>query len=259
MGLYNSPNIFQEKMSKLMVELDFVQAYLNNLLLITKGNFEKHLVQLEQALTWLSEASLKINTSKFSFCQTELEYLGYWITRNGIRPITKKVEAIQKLKVPTNMKLLWRFIGMIDYYQDIWPQRLHILAPLTALTSAKVKWNWTAEHQTAFDEMKQVMTRETLLAYPNFKEPFHIHMDASLTQLGACISQNGKPIAFYSCELNPAQAGTPQLKENYYPLLKFWKNSETFSLVNKSMYTLIMRTWRTRCSTLTGSCNGNST
>ena len=62
-----------------------------------------------------------------------------------------------------------------------------------------------AEHQTAFDEMKQVMTKETLLAYPNFKEPFHIHMDASLTQLGACISHNGKPIAFYSHKLNPAQ------------------------------------------------------
>ena len=49
------------------------------------------------------------------------------------------------------------------------------------------------------------MTREMLLAYPNFKEPFHVHTDASLTQLGTCISQNGKPIAFYSCKLNPAQ------------------------------------------------------
>ena len=53
--------------------------------------------------------------------------------------------------------------------------------------------------------MKQVMTRETLLAYPNFSEPFDIHTDASLLQLGACISQDGKPIAFYSRKLNPAQ------------------------------------------------------
>ena len=94
---------------------------------------------------------------------------------------------------------------MINYYQDIWPQRSHILAPLTALTSAKVKWNWTDEHQTAFDEMKQVMTRETLLAYLDFKQPFDIHTDASLSQLGTCISQDGHPIAFYSCKLNPAQ------------------------------------------------------
>src|SRR6476661_507379 len=53
--------------------------------------------------------------------------------------------------------------------------------------------------------MKRVITRETLLAYPDFKEVFEIHTDASLYQLGACISQNGKPIAFYSCKLNLAQ------------------------------------------------------
>ena len=94
---------------------------------------------------------------------------------------------------------------MINYYRDIWPQRSHILAPLTALTSAKAKWKWTEEHQLAFDKIKRIMTRETLLAYPNFSVPFDIHTDASLYQLGTCISQNGKPIAFYSQKLNPAQ------------------------------------------------------
>src|SRR3982750_2262575 len=53
--------------------------------------------------------------------------------------------------------------------------------------------------------MKKVITRETLLAYPDFNEVFEIHTDASLYQLGACISQKGKPIAFYSRKLNPAQ------------------------------------------------------
>ena len=101
MGLCNSPDIFQEKMSELMVGLEFARAYLDDLLLISKGDLEAHLDQLEQALTRLSEADLKINATKSSFCQAELEYLGYWITQSGIRPVTKKVEAIQKLKVPT--------------------------------------------------------------------------------------------------------------------------------------------------------------
>ena len=58
----------------------------------------------------------------------------------------------------------------------------------------------------AFDTMKKIVSRETLLAYPNFSEPFEIHTtDASHTQLGAVISQHGKPIVFYSQSLNPAQ------------------------------------------------------
>ena len=66
MGLYNSPDIFQEKVSELMMGLEFARAYLDDLLLITKGDFNEHLVQLEQALTRLSEAGLKINASKSS-------------------------------------------------------------------------------------------------------------------------------------------------------------------------------------------------
>ena len=100
MGLCNSPDIFQEKMSKLMAGLELARAYLDNLLIISKGDLDEHLEQLEAALTRLSEAGLKINASKSSLCKTELEYLGYWITRKGIRPVTKKVEAILKLKTP---------------------------------------------------------------------------------------------------------------------------------------------------------------
>ena len=77
MGLCNSPDIFQEKMSELMAGLEFARAYLNDLLLITKGDLNVHLVQLEKALTRLPEAGLKINASKSSFWQTKLEYLGY--------------------------------------------------------------------------------------------------------------------------------------------------------------------------------------
>ena len=94
---------------------------------------------------------------------------------------------------------------MVNYYRDMWPQRSHLLAPLSSLTSAKVKWTWTEEYQTSFDNMKKLIAKETLLTYPNFNKTFEIHTDASKVQLGACISQEGKPVAFYSRKLNPAQ------------------------------------------------------
>jgi hypothetical protein len=83
----------------------------------------------------------------------------------------------------------------------MWKERSEILAPLTKLTSTKNLWKWTDEQQNAFDTMKKIMARETILAYPNFEIPFEVHTDASAFQLGAVISQNGKPIAFYSGKL----------------------------------------------------------
>ena len=93
---------------------------------------------------------------------------------------------------------------MVNYYRDMWIRRSDTLAPLTALTSKEAKWRWTEVEQKAFDTMKKIVSRETLLAYPHFSEPFEIHTDASHTQLGAVISQNGKPIAFYSQKLKPS-------------------------------------------------------
>ena len=71
-----------------------------------------------------------------------------------------------------------------------------LLAPLTALTSNKVRWTWTVKHQNAFDAVKKIILRETLLSYPDLKQPFDVHTNASNLQLGTIISQNGKPMLF---------------------------------------------------------------
>ena len=205
MGLCNSPDIFQERMGELFAGLDFARAYIDDLLVLSTGNFEDHLDKLEQVLSRLQEAGLKVNASKSFFGKEELEYLGYWITQEGIKPLSKKVEAISNLAPPKTRKQLRGFIGLVNYYRDMWIRRSETLAPLTALTSVKIKYKWTEVEQNAFDTMKRIMARETLLAYPDFSKEFHIHTDASKVQLGAVISQKGRPIAFYSRKLNPAQ------------------------------------------------------
>ena len=117
----------------------------------------------------------------------------------------KKVQAILNIKPPTSRKALRGFIGMVKYYRDMWPKRSEMLAPLASLTSDSVSWKWTEEHTQAFERMKNVMTKETLLAYPDFSKPFHIHADASKLQCGVCISQDKRPVAFYSRKLKDAQ------------------------------------------------------
>ena len=80
MGLSNSTDIFQEKMNKLFAGLEYVRAYIDDLLVISKGSFEDHLEKLDQVLNKLKASRLQINASKSFFAQEELEYLGYWIT-----------------------------------------------------------------------------------------------------------------------------------------------------------------------------------
>ena len=79
-----------------------------------------------------------------------------------------------------------------------------ILTPLSSMTSKHAKWNWSRECQKAFDTIDKEVSKETLLFYPNFNKQFAIYMDASKLQLGAVISQDDKPIAFYSRILNSA-------------------------------------------------------
>jgi len=183
MGLCNSPDIFQEKMGDLFADVEFARAYIDDLLVLSTSTLEDHLDKLEHVLQRLQEAGLKVNASKSFFAREELEYLGYWITQDGINPLSKKVEAINNIAPPTTRKQVRTFIGMVNYYRDMWIRRSETLAPLTALTSKNVPFKWTEVEQKAFDTMKRIMARETLLAYPDFNKEFHIYTDASNIQL----------------------------------------------------------------------------
>ncbi len=86
------------------------------------------------------EAGLKVNAKKSFFGKAELKYLGYWITRDGIQPISKKVEVIKNLAPPLKKCGLCRFIGMVNYYHNMWIRCSDVLTPLAHLMSKDAKW-----------------------------------------------------------------------------------------------------------------------
>ena len=119
---------------------EFIQAYIDDLLIITKVDWSHHLEKLELTLKKLKYNRLKCNIKKVVFGQTEMGYLGLWVTQTGIRPINKKVEAIVNMKPPNNTKYVCALIGIVNYYRDMWAKQSHLLNTLTALTSHKVRF-----------------------------------------------------------------------------------------------------------------------
>ncbi len=171
------------------------------LLIITRETVDEHLQKMETVLTRLRDAGLKVNAAKSLFCANEIEYLGYILTRGGIEPRPKSVQATIAVNLPNNVKELRHFLGMIQYYWDVWARRSEMLAPLTDLVgecgqtkttkrnkTKKQLWRWDPIHQQAFDNVKAAIEKETVLAYPDISKPFEIFTDASSKQLGAVIT-----------------------------------------------------------------------
>ena len=80
MGIAGSPDFFQAKMMELMESLEYVRAYIDDLLCISRNSLEDHLEKLEEVLRQLCDAGLKVNADQSTFCAFEIEYLGYVLT-----------------------------------------------------------------------------------------------------------------------------------------------------------------------------------
>ncbi len=107
---------------------------------------------------------------------------------------------------------------MVQYYRDLWARWSKVLAPLTSLVgecgqtkvtrakgTTKVPWHWDEVHQRAFSYVKATITREVVLAYPDYSKVFDIYTDASSKQLGGVITQENRPIAFFSQKCSTTQ------------------------------------------------------
>ena len=223
-GLCNSPDIFQECMFELFLGLEYVRAYIDDLLVTSCSTFEEH---LEKVLSQLSEAGLKVNANKSHFAKFEIEYLGYWITWDGIQPLPKKIEALQNIAPPKNKKQLRWFLGMVNYYHTMWINWSEVLLPLMHLTSTNVKFEWTNVKQMAFDKIKQIVGHETLLSYPDFNQPFEIHTDAIHTQLGVVISEKISQLPSTQGNFNWLKGDIQPLNVCCYPSSKLSKSSKT--------------------------------
>ena len=101
MGVADLQDMFQEKIAGLMKTLEYVRKYLDNLLIIIKSSFDDHVDKISRTLCPLQETGLWISAAKSLFAEEEIEYLGYILTREGIKPQSEKTSAVLAIKPTT--------------------------------------------------------------------------------------------------------------------------------------------------------------
>lgn len=209
-GLATAPSHFQREIQKILEKFEsFCVVYLDDIIIFSES-FEEHLMHLSQVLDALREANLKIKISKCRFAQSEVDFLGHKVTRDGILPSTRKVEALMQMPYPKNVKEVMSFNGLANYFRKFVPNFSTVARPLNDLIKKDTPWKWGAAECEAVDKIRKLITEAPILAYPDLNKPFILETDASGVGIGGVLIQKDDagvehPVAFYSASLNPAQ------------------------------------------------------
>ena len=197
-GLAQAPAYFQALMNEVLKGLGFCLAYLDDILIFSSSE-EEHLKHLEIVFERLRQAGLKLKHKKCSFFKSQLHYLGHVISGNGIQALPEKLTAIQNMPIPTNPKEVRQVLGLSGYYRKFIPNYGDITRPLTQLTRKETPFIWTSQCQAAFDRLKESLTTEPILSYPDPELPYTLFTDASKYAWSAVLTQprqherKGKP------------------------------------------------------------------
>jgi hypothetical protein len=173
------------------------------------GETSEHHTKLREVFEQFRKFNIKIEPNKCEFLRPELAYLGHVISKEGVKPDPKKVEAVVRLPVPEKEKDVKAFLGLRGYYRKFIPHFSTIAKPLTTLLMKDVPWKWTTEEQESFDLLKSKLVEFPILQFPDFQQPFIVTTDASGYGIGAVLSQGvvgkDKPIAYASRKFNSAE------------------------------------------------------
>ncbi|KAL0534211.1 hypothetical protein IC582_028499 [Cucumis melo] len=187
-GLTNAPATFQALMNNVFRPYlrKFVLVFFDDILVYSK-NEEEHMNHLGKVLSTLREHTLYANKKKCSFAQSKIEYLGHIISGGGVEVDPEKIRSIADWPIPTNVREIWGFLGLTEYYRRFVQHYGSIAAPLTQLLK-KGGFMWNKEAEEAFEKLKNAMISLLVLALPNFDQLFEIKTDASSVGVGAVLT-----------------------------------------------------------------------
>jgi hypothetical protein len=126
MGIKPATDIFQERMSSLFYDLRQIVVYMDDLKALGFLDFDDHLHLLHEVLRRLLNAGFQVNPEKCHWFAHQVQYLGFNISREGISPQKDKIQGILNMSAPKNQKEVRHFVGLVNFYRDLYPRRAEI-------------------------------------------------------------------------------------------------------------------------------------
>ena len=212
-GISSAPELFQKRMSEILVGLEGVLCQMDDILVFGK-DLHEHNARLEQVLRRIQTSGATLNLKKYEFAKPSLKYLGHIIDEKGIQADPDKTAAIREMKSPKTVSELRRFLGMANQLGKFSRNLATLTQPLRELLSKKITWTWNTQQEEAFNRVKSELS---ILALYNPDAETKISADASSYGLGAVLMQKvestWKAIAFASRSMSETERRYAQIEK----------------------------------------------
>lgn len=229
-GLKNAPSTFQRVMDNVLREFlyKFCFVYMDDVIIFSKSLHE-HRLHLKQIFQKFREYNLKVQLDKSEFLRKEVAFLGHVITPDGIKPNPSKIKAVQDYPLPKTIKEIRSFLGLVGYYRRFIQNFAKVVQPFTKRLKKGIKIDLNdPDYLQAFHQCKELLTNAPILIYPDFEKTFHVTTDASGVSLGGVLSQNDKPIGYYSRVLNSAERNYSTIERELLSIVEVTKHFRPF-------------------------------
>lgn len=210
-GLSNAPSVFQRIINSVLGPLrgTVAIAYLDDILCPGK-DFNHALKNLEEVLKTLQLNKLTLNPKKCHFLSTKINFLGFEVTRNYIRPGITKMEAVKAFPAPKTAHNVKQFLGLTGYFRRFIQNYARIARPLSILLHKDKKWHWNTEQEDAFQQLKAKLTEWPILTIYDVRAKTEVHTDACQYGIADILLQKQndnslKPVSYFSRQLTATE------------------------------------------------------
>lgn len=228
-GLRNAPACFQRMMKSLLWEhRQFCRAYFDDIVIFSR-NIQEHIKHLEIIFKNFLDNNIKLNKNKCKFMQNSVKFCGYVVSQNTITRDSSYTEAIDRIKVPENVKEIQTFLGLANYGRQFIKDFAKLVQPINNLRRKNTEFIWDQQCQEAFETIKALLKDSPKLHIYDPKLETELQCDASYSTLGAVLLQldehnHERIIGYYSYTLSSEQLKFNIYTKEFLALIKAIKN-----------------------------------